>query len=868
MPGDFIPDDQFVPDQQPNPQPQGPVAPQGASPDFIPDSQFKPDSEAPQSSTLGAAAEGVAKGFAGPVATAAELGLSKLGVPGLSAEEQETREQQHPYAHMAGELGGTAAGLLTGVGELGLLSKGAGAVTTAIGLTKDVQEASKIARVGSAAITGMIEMAGLGAGDEVSKQILGRSEPEAPVANALANVGVSGLLGAATGGVLTLGGLGAGSALKKIGDTKAGNAIGQWLQDFGARWKFNQENPNLVDSIYNEVKAFHETTSDAASDVYGSQGLRNQAIEKLTQTVKPDQIASHIDDVKEIFDKVPKAIKSDPLVAEALMDWNTAIAQPGAKPSDVFKATDLLKRQFQEWGQYNKAFVPLSEVPFRNAAKAVGSGLKDSLEDSSVWNQAGDLQKGVNKAFSEYVKPLKDFNSKFTTKIEGVPTVDPQKIKTYVTQLSKTGADVSQEIRPTMMKNYIEASEKYRNTINDLHAVNGLESPLTNASLDVTKGSYGIKTSGGRLADDLFRGGIGHIINAGATTAGVLGAEHAGAGIFGEAAGAAAASYLADKFSGVLDKTVGRVSKDVAVPAILKVLEAGRPTAIGDALEHAGNIAKGNSLLQNGVDSLFTGAKLGGQKAYSESDEKTKDKIKKFISEGGINQQLQHSLQKTSPQNQPIVPHFAEGGMVEAPKAPEPANPNIGDSNLSAVYPSQAMLMMQAKGRVSDYLNQKRPLDETSALPFDKAEKNPEHERVYDRALNIADKPLSVLNHIQKGTLEPEHVAHMKQMWPEVYNQISKKMTERMATAKLNDEKMPPFHVRQGMAMFLGSPLDSTMTPQAIMAAQSVFAQQKLAMSSAAPGEKPKKNTSKMDKIAPRFQTGSQAAASRQIAQK
>lgn len=850
--------DQVVPDK-----------PTDAPTEEIPSDQVELDSDKystlPQQVLTGA--EGAAKGFAGPLATYAEKKLSDIGVPGLSVEEQEGRQKENPWVHGLSEAAGTIGGLTTGVGELGLLSKGAEAVTGAMGLAG---EASKAARVGSAAVKGLIEMSGLATGDEVSKQILGRGDPEEPVASALANIGAQGLFGAATGGILTLGGMGAGAGLKWMANNRLGNAVGQFLEDFGNRWKFNQENPSLIDSVYNELKDFHESTSDAASEVYGSQGLRNQAVEKLTNSVTPEQISKHSGDVAKVFEKIPREIKAEPLFTTALGDWNSQVTKEGATPADIFKATDLLKRQFQEWGEHNKAFVSLRDAPFVKAAREIGSGLKDTLEDSSVWNEAGTLQKGVNKAFSEYIAPLKDFRGKFTTKVEGTNVIDPQKIKTYVNNIGKTGADVSEEIRPQMMKNYIQAAEKYRDKISDLHALNGLESPLRPSSLDVTKNSYGLNTAGGKLADDIFRGGIGRLSGSSASAAGFKIAEHAGMGIGGEVGAIMLGKYIGDKLSPIADKTIGAASRKWAIPAILKVLEVGRPQAIGEALEHAENIAKGNSAMEAGVNALFTGAKLKSSQFLHEPYDKTRDKIKKFVAEGGLNQQIQNSLQKTAPSNQPVVPHFAHGGEVkkqEHTHIKQDMDKSAESSKLGEVYPDQGALMTQAKGRVYNYLNGLRPQPVQSGLPFDEDHKSIEKERSYDKAVGIAGKPLSILHEIQKGTVEPEHVQHVRQMWPEVYNQVSKKMTEKMAETKLNKEKMPPFHIRQAMGLFLGTPLDSTMTPAAIQAAQSVFMNQKAA-SQATPQTKPKKNTSKLGEISKSYQTGPQAAESRRISEK
>jgi hypothetical protein len=128
--------------------------------------------------------------------------------------------------------------------------------------------------------------------------------------------------------------------------------------------------------------------------------------------------------------------------------------------------------------------------------------------------------------------------------------------------------------------------------------------------------------------------------------------------------------------------------------------------------------------------------------------------------------------------------------------------------------------------------------------------------------LDLAAEPLGILNHIKAGTLTPEHLNHFKSLRPEVHDHISKKITQRILDAQQDDEK-PTYRVRQSMSMFLGSPLDSTMTPQAIQAIQSIYTAKPPSVPPGVPPKKQTKNTSKMDKIAQDHYTEPQAAAQR-----
>jgi hypothetical protein len=67
------------------------------------------------------------------------------------------------------------------------------------------------------------------------------------------------------------------------------------------------------------------------------------------------------------------------------------------------------------------------------------------------------------------------------------------------------------------------------------------------------------------------------------------------------------------------------------------------------------------------------------------------------------------------------------------------------------------------------------------------------------------------------------------------------------------------------LSLFLGHPMDSTLTPQSIMAAQGVFMQQNQQKAAQAQAEaKPTKNTSKLSKVSDSYMTQNQAASKRQ----
>lgn len=212
QPAGFIPDDQFVPD-----------APED-HPGFISDKDFKSDEDkyGTPLQQAGTVAEGLAQGIAGPLATAAELGLSKLGVPGMSAEDIKGRAETNPTEHGLAQVAGFAAGLFTGASEAKL----------AAGVAEHlVPEA--MGRIGAAALNGAIQSGIFAGSDEITKAMIGQGNPEHPVAGAIANVGAAGLLGAATGGAFgTLG-----KGVQKLGEylekSNFSTKAAQFLQGVG-----------------------------------------------------------------------------------------------------------------------------------------------------------------------------------------------------------------------------------------------------------------------------------------------------------------------------------------------------------------------------------------------------------------------------------------------------------------------------------------------------------------------------------------------------------------------------------------------------------------------------------------------------------
>ena len=94
--------------------------------------------------------------------------------------------------------------------------------------------------------------------------------------------------------------------------------------------------------------------------------------------------------------------------------------------------------------------------------------LKDALEDSAVFGQAGDMQKALNAPWSELIGTQKDFAREFLKKKKGAKPGDPEfiadanKVNSFIKNLDKT--ETTQYHRAQMFDQYMDAFETYLDT--------------------------------------------------------------------------------------------------------------------------------------------------------------------------------------------------------------------------------------------------------------------------------------------------------------------------------------------------------------------------------------------------------------------
>lgn len=277
--------------------------------------------------------------------------------------------------------------------------------------------------------------------------------------------------------------------------------------------------------------------------------------------------------------------------------------------------------------------------------------------------------------------------------------------------------------------------------------------------------------------------------------------------------GGLAAPVIEKGLEKILAPVASKASQKYIGPAVLRAAASGNLSDLSKILDHATMCAKGIKRLSGSVENLFSSS--GNKVIDHYSTQKDDDKLDNFIQDGGIDPEI-----KQESQDQGIPQQYAQGGSVQ---------PSPQQNPMETVFPEQHILLTSAKGRISNYLNSLKPSKITQKLPYDTDHKDPKKEKDYKSAINLANQPLTILNKVKDGSLLPKDVTNLTSMYPELHKDLSDRIVKRMSEGQLKDEKKPPYKTRQAMSLFLGSSLDSTLTPQSMMAAQNVFAQQKSA---------------------------------------
>lgn len=885
-----------------SPPPAQAAAPGGmAAPEEVDSFLAKGDKEE-KYGTLGQQAvtglEGAASGLTFGLSTGAERLL------GVDPEGIRARREVNPIAHGAGELAGVGVGMLYGAGEARALeAAGHGAAKIAGAV---LPEAFSLGKIGSTAAKLATENALFQSGDEISKMFAG--DPHQSMGSAMADIGLSGLLGAGTGVVF-----GSASPLWKatIGSkvdevlgaikSKAGGIEGQLSQPVAEALEKTGIDlaPEVKAALSDDPYLQQAAKTLEQSDTTKSGLAYQKAIGEARKNVSESAISALGKDA-EYVERLPDLSKyeSGKAVGDALADEVQARIEPLAKefeelkgkvgnvelPQDTYTESMKMIENPNDLVGVPKTVVEKVRVPgiVSDAADKIGDlALKEgwlAAEGTPVEGLVDFVQKNLGK--QKTLKDLGNFISRVGEKAESLSSLTDRSASRAGGMIKSILKDVEAGVIESKLGEHgAELVERFKNVRGAWREA----SKLTEAIEE----HIGVRSS---------TGGYAKAIRAMAKEDGeallrrIAGSGNA-AGLellqreFPKAAEAFKNYHLDSLLKSAAEKA--KPGEILNPKALLKGVEKLSPEmrafvvapeaaqklqAIGTILEQMekaphnfsntartvdkllGNVpgtAVGLATLVASHNPLLAGA-LGALTKLLARDapDAVRLSMLKFI---GSNQQIESGAFKAMVdvargvvRGEQAVTRGArallrEGGKVSTGREVSQNDIDKLDKRLQAYQAKPELLMnvapdlghympdhatvaaMTAAGAVN-YLNSLRP-NTDKKMPFDrKLPADPVKAARFKRALTIAESPLSVFNDVKDGTVTSQDLVTLQNVAPGLYARMKDKLNQEVLDYTA-DENSIPYKTRLGIAVFLGQPLDSTMTPIGIQSAQPQMAQ-------------------------------------------
>ena len=850
--------------------------------------------------------EGAAQGVAGPLATMAETGL------GMSTKQDILgRQKENPWVYGIGQGAGLTGSLLTGVGEGAILAKSGEAAAGLAGLG---QATSFAAKVGSSAVSQAAEMAVLQGGDEVSKMIL--QDPDSSVQTAIANVGMSAAMGGVGGGLLgTVNPLWKATAGPKVDEflgTLRSHLNGTGALELPEAVAAAQKELGIpIENVMNSALSGNPT---AAKHFNILRELDHPEILRQIENLKTnseraiiDSLGIPLEDVavssdKDAGDRLKDTFLKEyndihePVAARQEMKAETAKGIPISDDDNLAHYGRLIEKGMDKVGTDSPYYKLYNEYGNRLLAKGtIGEqdrikseilkkartfGLdlneKDALHDiaasidgfhegqiekQSIRAEAEGAEHGAaigrdinaeRKAASAEYKQFAGMSQQLTDHLnirdfsgagglkKAVAEVTPETLlkkfspkgdvgaidflrehfpatlaevqkneakRMLRTAVSSEGGQVSlnaKALAKTIERHMKEAPELVRfalpgRTVEKVQAAKVLQDALPDYSSSKTASWLSKLLSTVPASATAMIGALSH---------GTLG------GVGGYAIGE-------------LMHRLGREVPDAARLGLLNFLSSDKPVkseGMKAAVDMMHNVYKGDAVISKGVKNIFRAAPVLPESHIPNAASRLKLDRLVAQNQDNPNQQMQQA--------------------------------SSGD--LGHYLPQHQASAANITTSAQQYLSQLKPKPYQSS-PLDKQiEPSAAQKARYDRALDIAQSPALVLQHVKQGTLQASDLVDLKSMYPSLYQSMAQKLTNEMGSQQ-SDESHIPYKTRLSISLFLGQPLDSTMSPASIMAAQP----QPKGPPPAPPGQKMKgkgKSASSLNKLSNDYKTSGQSA--------
>lgn len=177
--------------------------------------------------------------------------------------------------------------------------------------------------------------------------------------------------------------------------------------------------------------------------------------------------------------------------------------------------------------------------------------------------------------------------------------------------------------------------------------------------------------------------------------------------------------------------------------------------------------------------------------------------------------------------------------------------------------PDTAVALSSTATKAAAYLSSLRPKAQKFS-PFGPEVAPSDFQRAaFKRAAEAVLDPVGVMHRVIDGTVSMADVQALQTVYPELYSGMRQAVATEMAQAVKKGTQVP-YSTRLGASLFLGMPVDPSMSPASILSAQGAFATASARPDPNAKGPAPAKHsTSALSKVGSSYQTPEQAAEAR-----
>lgn len=136
---------------------------------------------------------------------------------------------------------------------------------------------------------------------------------------------------------------------------------------------------------------------------------------------------------------------------------------------------------------------------------------------------------------------------------------------------------------------------------------------------------------------------------------------------------------------------------------------------------------------------------------------------------------------------------------------------------IQAVAPNMAPHVHSAAINAIQFLNGKLPRGGNELIQDAPTQPSLAQQSQWLNLHSVVNNPLSVLDHVENGTLNQHHIEALQSVYPDLHAEMATKIGEQLGKLKMKGQELP-YHKRLQIGMLMGAPLDSTMTPQSMQA--------------------------------------------------